>query len=193
MQPCSSPLSAQIAALRSPTPSGVVEGHWLHRSVIEIICACLTRLFTRLDQMLQLWQAGTLPILIPRTPASRTPAIPVPPRPRVYPLRRLRLRHPAAPLAPAANGASQTPISQYPCALPASPGARARIPGPRPRIRAAHGPPPPRSLKNANSRRRSSAALLLRYQNKQLIAATAQPRPPPNAAAPPRPRACPQS
>ena len=124
-----SPLSAQIATLRSPTPSGVVEGHWLHCSIIELIIACLNRLFTRLDQMLELWQAGTLPfpaphtqLARPQTPHTATPRDPASSAPPRTPARRrFRLRHSAAQAAPAANRASLIPNRQPRRVHPASP------------------------------------------------------------------------
>ncbi len=70
------PLSAQIAALRTTVPAGTAEGSRLHHSIIAIISAILTRLFTRLERMVELWQAGTLPLPAPRHPSAPNPARP---------------------------------------------------------------------------------------------------------------------
>ena len=53
-------LSAQLAALRAAVPSGTVEGYWVLNSAIETIFAALLRIFSRLEQMVELWQAGLL-------------------------------------------------------------------------------------------------------------------------------------
>lgn len=169
MKSRSSPLSAQIATLRSPTPSGVVGGHWLHRSIIELIIACLNRLFTRLDRMLELWQAGTLPIpapptQTPHTTTQRESAGPAPSRPPAR--RRIRFRHPAAPAASAEAASAANRASLIPNRQPASVDPAVRSRAPTPRIRASHGPPPSASPKNTNSRRGIGASIILRYQNK---------------------------
>ena len=67
MQTTHPSLGAQLAALRTSVPTGPVEGYWAFNSVIAIICAALLRLFTRLEAMVELWQAGLLPNPTPRT------------------------------------------------------------------------------------------------------------------------------
>ena len=138
MKPIPPSLNAQLAALRTSVPTGPVEGYWLCNSIIEMIYACLTRLFAQLEAMVQLWQAGALPIPAPRTPASRDPAIPAPARhPR-------RTRHPAAQAAPAIVDAIPMPLVRTRPALCGAPVRAAPLPpGPRARIRATHDPPPP--------------------------------------------------
>ena len=62
-------LSEQIAGLRravQATPAAA----WLPATLHALIIACFARLFTRLEQMLQLWQSGDL--VIPETPTRAT-------------------------------------------------------------------------------------------------------------------------
>ena len=66
-------LSAALAELR--TAAAAADGQcWLVDSAIEMIMACLVRLFTRLEQLVQLWQAGQLPPPVVRGCAPRAAA-----------------------------------------------------------------------------------------------------------------------
>ena len=71
-----SPLAAHLAQLRSNGPSGPVPGR-LPISLHALIAAIFARIFARLEQILALWQAGTLPLPPARksAPTRRTPAI----------------------------------------------------------------------------------------------------------------------
>ena len=55
----SPPLADQLASLRTITAASPAGG-WLPEVLHALILACLTRLFSRLEQIIQLWQAGEL-------------------------------------------------------------------------------------------------------------------------------------
>ena len=129
-------LSTQLAALRSTVPTGPVEGYWVLNSVIETIFAALLRVFSRLEDMVELWQTGLLPLPTPRatppntkTPRTKTPATP-------------NTRTPSArnPRNPTAH--TRLPAAQPAIPHPQIPPRPAPAP-PRPNIRATHDPPPP--------------------------------------------------
>ena len=62
-------LSEQIAGLRRAVQAAPAAA-WLPATLHALIIACFARLFTRLEQMLQLWQSGDL--VIPETPTRAT-------------------------------------------------------------------------------------------------------------------------
>ncbi len=132
-----SALSAQIAGLRhavQATPAAA----WLPATLHALIIACLARLFTRLEQMLNLWQSGDLilPQATPRAAASREQRRRAPAAPRRR-SRHRRARQTATP-APARHPRTiHRPAANLPSA------ARHR---PRPAR-----DPPPQNLKSAPS------------------------------------------
>ena len=65
-----SPLAAHLAQHRSNGPSGPVRGR-LPISLHALIAAIFARIFDRLEQLLQLWQSGTLPVPPVRQPTHR--------------------------------------------------------------------------------------------------------------------------
>ena len=62
-------LSEQIAGLRRAVQAAPAAA-WLPATLHALIIACFARLFTRLEQMLQLWQSGDL--VIPQIPPRTT-------------------------------------------------------------------------------------------------------------------------
>ncbi len=70
----SSPLGDKIASLRA-APSGA-DGRMLSNALHTLIAAILARIFTRLEDIFLLWQAGTLPTPQPRHPRNRMSALP---------------------------------------------------------------------------------------------------------------------
>ena len=154
------PLATRFASLHTNIAACPNRG-WLPRSLHALILAALARIFGRLEQLLLLWQAGTLP-----TPQSRhserseEPTLPsAPGQPKATgTTRRARTRHNAAraPIAaqaiPAPNpSASSAPQSAVKPAL---------------RPRPTHADRCPRHRQNAPSRGRPRTPILLRYQNK---------------------------
>ena len=138
MTPSTPTLSAQIATLRLAVPSGTAgENRGLYDYFIEMIFACLNRLFTRLEQVVQLWQDGAHPIPNPARRESarqtRGPSVPRRRYPRARTARRFTQAAPKPDRARAISAAR--PAARYPEA------------GPRPPIRATHDPPPPRLSK----------------------------------------------
>ena len=83
-------LSDQIARLRIAAQAEEPRA-WLPAAVHAVITAILVRLFGRLEQMLLLWQSGTLPALPSRDTPHRAAAV----APRHRPARRIarRTRH----------------------------------------------------------------------------------------------------
>ena len=145
MTPSTPPLSAQIATLRLAVPSGTATGNrGLHSYIIELICACLTRIFSRLEQMAQLWQDGALPIPAPRNPVRRESAR----QPRGRVARRSRYPRPRTPTQAGPDSDRAIPIAHP---HPAPRNARHSTAGPRPPIRATHDPPPHGVSKNQES------------------------------------------
>ena len=163
-----SPLSAQFAALRTSVPSGPVEGYWVLNSAIELIFAALIRIFTNLEKMVELWQAGLLPTPTPRTSAARNPATtaPVPriPHPR-HPTERTRRPRAQAASVADADIPRLIPRRRWPSHRPPS---RAAPPHacPRPPIRPTHGPPAPGRSKKNRFPVRSRIGYLFLYRNK---------------------------
>ncbi len=136
-----SPLADQLAGLRAATTANAERG-WLPASLHALIMAIFARIFGRLEQLLLLWQSGTLPAAQPATAnatAARTarppaqqsnPATPrAPSRARPSPLDTLRPSPARRPPACA--------IDTTPSATPA-PNWRPRI---RTRIRSSRAPP----------------------------------------------------
>ena len=130
-----SPLADQFAGLRAiPTTPNAVS-RILSTALHTLIAAIFARIFDRLEQILLLWQAGTL---VPLPPAS---CLAKPPRVRPPAVHRA-IRHPRAIPAPAAliRALKQT----TPAAQPrrATSLRRHPRPNPRPRPQPAHDPPP---------------------------------------------------
>ena len=97
-----SPLADQFAGLRAiPTTPNAVS-RILSTALHTLIAAIFARIFARLEQILALWQAGTLPAPQPRAPArpvaAQRPGAGAQPLPRGQILRhsRLQLRQPRA-------------------------------------------------------------------------------------------------
>ena len=111
MQP--TPLSAQLAELRTAVSAADTRG-WILDSVIGMIMACLMRIFDRLEQLLLLWQSGTLPLVQPRavSPGIRH-GIPAPRAPRH---RRAPSARPSTDaLNPSDDRAPEAAITPAPC------------------------------------------------------------------------------
>lgn len=158
----------------------------LHRSVLAqekcallpaavhaLIMACLARIFTRLEELLRLWQAGMLPIAAPQG------AAPLPPR-HATASGRLRRRAPTntPPKNAQADAATIAARQPVPGAEPAFLPSRPAMSVPCPRRRSARDPPThvrspwPRSPVRA---RRATVPITFRYHNKQT---TNMPTPP---------------
>ena len=67
-------LADQFAGLRAVTAQSTDRG-WLPAALHALIMAALARIFGRLEQLVLLWQTGTLPLPAPRTAAPTTPRI----------------------------------------------------------------------------------------------------------------------
>lgn len=139
MTPSTPTLSAQVATLRLAVPSGTAgENRGLYNYLIEMIFACLNRLFTRLKQVVQLWQDGAHPIANPAQRESarqtRGPSVP-------------RRRYPRSRTARRFTQSTPNPDRAIPAARPALRPAHHLKGSPRPPIRATHDPPPPRLSK----------------------------------------------
>ena len=93
-------LSEQIVGLRRAVQAAPAAA-WLPATLHALIIACFARLFTRLEQMLQLWQSGDL--VIPETPTRATTKSPhrrrAPSAPRRH-SRHIRARQAATQAAP---------------------------------------------------------------------------------------------
>ncbi len=148
MPSLSSSLAADLALLRSTAPA-VDDRGWLPASLHALIAAIFARIFERLEQLLQLWQSGALP-LIPqpahRTPASRSRA----PRRRTRRSRARRIGTPSLRRSTTIHTRGK---------LAASTPTRAPSAPPR------HAHDPPRRPKNPIPGGRITAFILLRYQN----------------------------
>ena len=142
-------LANGLAGLRATTTSNDDRG-WLPASLHALIMAIFARIFGRLEQLVLLWQAGTLPAA---QPATATPArTPRPPA---------QQSNPAIPRAPTRARPSPldtpSPAPRPPtCAINITPSA-APAPhwGPRIglRIRAARAPPAKPTPKTPLSRK----------------------------------------
>ena len=149
------PLADHLASLRDDTAGGPIGG-WLPEVLHALILAALTRIFGRLEQLLQLWQTGALPAPQPRATSGHTAT------PRT-PLTRARIRHPRTRLAIARRGQTVMP---RPC--PPASSARSR-PSARPSARPyrqrrpARAPP---SARRALFRPRKPMLILFRFSNK---------------------------
>ena len=175
------PLSAELAELRSATSRAAATG-WVENYVIEIIMACLARLFARLEQLLQLWTAGTLPLPPVRVqsphlrqsappPATARPKTPRACRHRpAAPRRRLIYTRPAgdrgiasrvvtaptpAPLARAARSSALRPRSAR-----ASPRQKPPIPKPQ---------PAPKLLRYHNIKQTNKSFLVLFFKKEPFL------------------------
>ena len=73
-------LASQLAQLHTAA-SAADAPCWLPDSVHALIMACLARIFGRLEQLLQLWQTGSLPQPAIRASSIRTPYVRKPSRP----------------------------------------------------------------------------------------------------------------
>ena len=140
MDPTRPSLGAQIAGLREAVQAQ--ENHaWIPDAIHALIIACLARIFSRLERMIQLWQDGQLPPLPHPAHRPHTSA----PRPRTPRLRTSRNRTrscatprkktgqtqaaPAAPPAPATQPTRQNasaPAKHRPRATPRAPPNRKR-------------------------------------------------------------------
>ena len=89
-------LGDQIARLHG-TVQAQEKCAWIPAAIHTLIMAALARIFGRLEALLRLWQAGTLPAPQPRTPSSRDSTKIAPPRPATP----ARNRHRAAKLTAA--------------------------------------------------------------------------------------------
>ena len=128
-------LSEQIAGLRRAVQAAPAAA-WLPATLHALIIACFARLFTRLEQMLQLWQSGDL--VIPETPTRATTT-------RATTKRAHRRRAPSAPRRHSRHIRARQAATQ---AAPRHPRAirnTAAIPpsAARQRPRPARDPPPP--------------------------------------------------
>lgn len=138
----------KVAILRIPAPADR-SSPLLPASLHALITAILTRLFTRLEHLLQLWQAGNLPIPQPRprTARANSPRIagerhesapraaPFPPHPR----RRTMAAPPCASHAPSFSARPAAPAWRHPRHTPGiSPFA---TPTARPPPHSARAPP----------------------------------------------------
>ena len=123
-------LSEQIAGLRRAVQAAPAAA-WLPATLHALIIACFARLFTRLEQMLQLWQSGDL--VIPETPTRATTKSPhrrrAPSAPRRH-SRHIRARQAATQAAPRHPRAIRNTAAIPPSAA-------------RQRPRPARDPPPP--------------------------------------------------
>ena len=123
-------LSEQIAGLRRAVQAAPAAA-WLPATLHALIIACFARLFTRLEQMLQLWQSGDL--VIPETPTRATTKSPhrrrAPSAPRRH-SRHIRARQAATQAAPRHPRAIRNTAAIPPTAA-------------RQRPRPARDPPPP--------------------------------------------------
>ena len=128
-----SPLADQFAGLRAiPTTPNAVS-RILSTALHTLIAAIFARIFARLEQILALWQAGTLPAPQPRAPArpvaAQRPGAGAQPLPRGQILRhsRLQLRQPrrrqrAVPRQPPS---AAPPRRRNPLSPPRAPPAKA--------------------------------------------------------------------
>ena len=170
-QPAS--LSAQLVELRIIALSGTPVRGWIIKSLIAMIMAALARIFGRLDQLVQLWQAGQLPAQLPHNrlvPSSHPepagahgPFVPRAPRHLPRPSRATARCDTVLPC--------QAPADSFAPPAPAWPGraslrAVAASRPPRPRIRAGRAPPGRRPTRcHSPSRGRITTRISLRLQN----------------------------
>ena len=125
---------------------------WIPSAIHTLIMAALARIFGRLEQLFQLWQAGTLPAPLVRRPPARPRTAAARPfsRPSVCQARRR---------APEIRPRATRPTASHPVhGVPkpkGTPAAKHR------RTRPQRAPP----AKNAFWQRRAAAFLLLRNQN----------------------------
>ena len=89
------PLANQLAGLRAAITSNDDRG-WLPTALHAVIAAILARIFGRLEQLILLWQAGTLPAPAPRQPSTGEPD-------------RVQAHTPPPAARPAANRARRRP------------------------------------------------------------------------------------
>ena len=157
-------LGDQIARLRG---AAQVEenGTWLPDPLHAIITACLARLFSRLEQILQLWQIGALPARdLGQRPISATSTSAESDEPHEYQQENQRLQRPRAKttksrLAPLASSSwrlgveitgslsCEKPIPDMPATNSASPA--------NPHRRSARAPPAVKPIANAPWQRRT--------------------------------------
>ena len=168
------PLAGHLAALRAANSAEHDRG-WLPASLHALIMACLARIFGRLEQLILLWQAGSLvlPTAPPAAylPAARSPSVILRETkdPRFLPTAASQ----TAPLAPPpATRASRlcrlsvTPGMARTCALNrptlVAPPPGATLARPRP----AHDPPPTvlRPQKPLSTRGRKHAIIITLLQ-----------------------------
>ena len=162
MEPNPSSLGEKIARLH-----GAVQAQekrvWMPNAVHALIMACLTRIFARLEHVIQLWQAGLLPSLpIPATTHSNAVRAPHPPIPR--PIRQRSKSRARTAIAPARRSAeTQNPPIDV-ISGDAAPD-RALIPPAHPCPRPARAPPAVRSRVNRPCAATPNNALIVTIMN----------------------------
>ena len=154
------PLATRFASLHTNIAACPNRG-WLPRSLHALILAALARIFGRLEQLLLLWQAGTLPAPQSRhSERSEEPTLLLSPRQpnvtRTFRSARTRQSRARTPCAAQAIPAPTPSLSSAPQSA-VKPALR-----PRP----THANRCPRHRQNAPSRGRPRTPILLRYQNK---------------------------
>ena len=138
MESHSPSLGDQFARLRD-TAQAQERCAWFPAALHALIMACLVRLFGRLEQIFQLWQAGNLPLPAPRRESRQiAPRDPQSPAPRAWRRTRRRTRRHSRARA-TARQSSPAPRPAIPPADIAPTGTLA----PSIRPRSARAPPSP--------------------------------------------------
>ena len=118
------PLSEAIASLRTATQADAARG------IHALILALLAKLFTRLEQMIQLWQSGQLPTPQPRVNTTSKTIHPATTPPQEPTTRHAPSRRHHAPGAAVLRG-SPAPSHQNPPSSHRCPTTHAPCPPPR--------------------------------------------------------------
>ena len=166
MESTSPSLGDKIARLRDTAQAPEENCAWIPDAIHALIMAALARIFTRLEQMIRLWQAGQLPPPQGHDPASATPS-----PTRHNHVRRAANRQPRVARARPARhperseGPTLSPHPSAARALKQHASIRCTTTRSTTRQRQARAPPTFPRAKTAPQSERRPVIFLLRYQN----------------------------